>query len=140
MTVKAAFKLGDVIKPAFCGDSTVIGIDHYTMKGFNGQSQAWDSYTLTSTSPKPYDRWWVVNVAGRGAYAYTAVAAIPDEGVRFLSHLSGLVALSSEGNADLSSEKGALATYEAADGETLYAEEVFDGAPRLQFVGRPFTL
>jgi hypothetical protein len=138
MTKNVAFSVGEVIKPAFCAASTVVGIDHYTMKAFDGQFRAWDSYTLTSGDTGLYARWWIVNVAGRGAYAYTAAPSIPDD-VTFLNQLSGLVTLNSEGNADLSSETGALATYEAADGTTLYAEEVFTGAPRLLFVGVPFT-
>lgn len=138
MTKNVNLTLGQVIKPAFCAASTVVGIDHYTMKAFDGQSRAWDSYTLTSEDKGLYARWWIVNVAGRGAYAYTNAASIPDD-VMFLNELSGLVTLNSEGNADLSSETGALATYAAADGETLYAEEVFTGAPRLLFVGKPFT-
>lgn len=136
MAKNVNFTVGDVITPAFCAASKVVGIDHYTMKAFDGQQRSWDSYTLTSDDTGLYARWWIVNVVGRGAYAYTTVPAIP-EGLSFCNDLSGLVALNSEGNADLSSEKGALATYEDKDG-TLYAEEVFDGAPRLLFVGKPF--
>lgn len=137
MSKNISLKIGDVLNPAFCTASTVIGIDHYTMKAFDGQTRQWDSYTLTSDGAKPYDRWWLVNIVGRGAHAYTASDAIPN-GLQFLNDVSGLVALNSDGNADLSSEKGALATYQDKDG-TLYAEEVFDGANRLIFVGRPFT-
>lgn len=136
MPKNVTFRLGDTLTPSFCGASTVIGIDRYTMKAFDGQVREWDSYTLTSAEKGIYARWWMVNVAGRGAHAYTGIDTIPD-GLAFQKDLSGLVALNSEGNADLSTEKGALATYAAADG-TLYAEEVFDGAARLLFVGKPF--
>jgi hypothetical protein len=136
MAKNVNFTLGDVITPAFCAASTVVGIDHYTMKSFDGKPRSWDSYTLTSDDTGLFARWWIVNVDERGAYAYTTVPAIP-EGLEFRKDLSGLVALNSEGNADLSSEKGALATYADTDG-TLYAEEVFDGANRLLFVGKPF--
>ncbi len=139
MSKDISLKIGDVITPDFCSASKVIGIDRYTMKGFDGQTQGWDSYTLTSGSEKPYDRWWLVNVVGRGAHVFTGINVIPDKGLQFVKHLSGLVALNSAGNADLSSDKGALATYEDSDG-ILYAEEVFDGANRLIFTGRPFAI
>ena len=43
----------------------------------------------------------------------------------------------SEGNADLSSETGALAVYEEAG--FLYAEEVFSDAERIMFKGKPYS-
>lgn len=129
--------LGTKVHYDFCPPSEIVGIDHYTMKAFNGAVQKWDSYTLTSDADGAFSRWWIVNVVGRGAHSYVAATDIP-ENLPLAKELSGLVALDSEGNADLSSGKGALATYAGPDG-TLYAEEVFDGADRLLFIGKPFT-
>lgn len=129
--------VGAQIDYDFCPPSEVVGIDRYMMKAFNGEVQTWDSYTLTSGQKGAFSRWWIVNVVGRGAHYYVAAAEIPD-GLPLAKELSGLVTLNSEGNADLSSGKGALATYADAAG-TLYAEEVFDDADRLLFVGTPFT-
>ncbi|HEX3732522.1 MAG TPA: hypothetical protein VHU91_06340 [Mycobacteriales bacterium] len=128
--------VGETISPDFCASSTVIGIDHYTMQSFDDKRVEWDSYTLTSDSPEPYQRWWLVNTPGYGASIVTAAAAVPRTAV-FRNDMSGLVTLNSEGNADLSAEVGALAMYLDQSG-AYYAEEVFQGAERLVFVGRPY--
>ncbi|MGI8647248.1 MAG: hypothetical protein DLM55_09470 [Acidimicrobiales bacterium] len=128
--------IGEIISPDFCAPSLVIGVDRYTMQSFDGQVVQWNSYTLTSDSAQPFSRWWLVNTPGRGAHVFTATPNVP-EAAEFRKELSGLVALNSEGNADLSTDIGALATY--IDGfDVLYAEEVFGGTERLVFVGRPF--
>lgn len=132
-----SFQIGDTIKPAFCPASQVVGIDYYSMDGFNGQRITWDSYTLTSDESGVFARWWIVNVHGRGAYYYIPVDEMP-EGVTFIRELSGLVGLDSRGDAALSSDKGALAVYGNDKGE-LFAEEVFDGADRIVFYGRPYS-
>jgi len=72
-----------------------------------------------------------------GAHFYIAEETVPEDAV-FMPPLGGLVYLASEGNADLSSEKGALAVYRTPEG-VFYAEEVFDGAERIVFVGRPIS-
>ncbi|MGH7867473.1 MAG: hypothetical protein ACREP9_07525 [Candidatus Dormibacteraceae bacterium] len=128
--------VGETISPGFCASSTVIGIDHYTMQPFDGKRVQWDSYTLTSDSPEPYQRWWLVNTPNYGASVVTAATAVPETAV-FRSDMSGLVMLNSEGNADLSAEVGALAMYLDESG-AYYAKEVFHGAERLIFVCRPY--
>ena len=128
--------VGEVISPGFCAPSTVIGIDHYVMQAFGGQQVQWDSYTLTSDSLSPFQRWWLVNTAGHGPQVFTRVSDVP-QGAEFRRELSGLVTLNSEGNADLSTEVGALAMYLDKSG-LLYAEEVFDGAERLVFMSKPY--
>jgi hypothetical protein len=133
--------IGDVLETEFCEVSRVIGIDSYTLASFSGPTEAWLSYTLVSRAPTPYDRWWIVNTPGHGAYAYTAFPRSLPDGARFDAAISGLVELRSSGNADLSSERGALAMFtDAADPMILYAQEVFDDAPRLQFIGKPFDI
>lgn len=128
--------IGEIVSPDFCAPSTVIGVDRYTMQSFDGQVVQWNSYTLTSNSAQPFSRWWLVSTPGRGAHVFTTTPDVP-EAAEFRKELSGLVALNSEGDADLSTDIGALATYGDGLG-ALYAEEVFDGAERLVFVGRPF--
>ena len=131
-----ALSIGETFSPCFCSPCTVVGIDHYSMRSFNGQRVTWDSYTLTSASPAPFDRWWLVNTPGTGAQIFTATNGIP-AAARFRPDLSGLVMIRSEGNADLSSETGALAVYEEAG--FLYAEEVFSDAERIMFKGKPYS-
>lgn len=137
MAQDITLNLGDRVSYDFCPKSEVVGIDRYTMKAFDGRQRSWDSYTLTSEADGPFSRWWIVNVPDCGAHYYVAAEKVPSDAV-FEPALGGLVSLNSEGNADLSSEKGALATYRGPDG-TLYAEEVFDGADRLIFEGHSFT-
>lgn len=128
--------IGEVISPDFCAPSTVIGIDHYVMQSFGGQQVQWDSYTLTSDSPPPFQRWWLVNTPGHGPQAVTETTDVPEK-AKFRKELSGLVTLNSEGNADLSADIGALAMYSDESG-LLYAEEVFDSAERLVFASKPY--
>jgi hypothetical protein len=128
--------ISEVISPDFCAPSTVIGIDHYVMQSFGGQQVQWDSYTLTSDSPPPFQRWWLVNTPGHGPQVVTETTDVP-EGAKFRKELSGLVTLTSEGNADLSADIGALVMYSNESG-LLYAEEVFDGAERLVFASKPY--
>jgi hypothetical protein len=134
--VDAQLSVGDIITPDFCARSTVIGIDHYVMQSFDGQQVRWDSHTLTSDSPAPFNRWWLVNTPGHGPQVVTAAPDVPG-GAEFRKELSGLVTLNSEGNADLSAEVGALAMY-ADESGLLYAEEVFDGAERMVYVNKPY--
>lgn len=131
-----SFAIDDILKPAFCAASRVVGIDYYTMDGFDGNRISWDSFTLTSDEEGPFARWWIVNVYGRGAYYYTGIDKVP-ENVRFIKELSGLSRLDSQGDADLSSGVSALAVYEDGSGD-LYAEEVFDDGSRIVFHGRPY--
>lgn len=128
--------IGEVISPSFCAPSTVIGIDHYVMQAFDGRQVQWDSYTLTSNSPAPFQRWWLVNNPGQGPRTVIRATHVPGE-AQFRKELSGLVALNSEGNADLSADTGALAVY-ADESGVLYSEEVFAGAERLVFVSQPY--
>lgn len=129
------FHVGDRVRPRFCGPSEVVGVDSYTMRNFLGEQLRWESYTLASASNvAPYDRWWLVNTPGLGAHVFTAVHAVPVPAV-FVRELSGLVALASKGDARLSSDIGALATYRDDAGE-LFAEELFAGSERLVFHGR----
>ncbi|MFJ5828301.1 hypothetical protein [Streptomyces sp. NPDC093089] len=129
--------IGDTVRPDFCLPSTAVGVDRYLMRSFDGREVRWDSYTLASDSPAPYDRWWLVNTPGRGAHVFTAADEVPAD-AGFRKELSGLVALNSEGDAALSGDVGALAMYADAS-DVLYAEEVFGDADRLVFVGRPFA-
>ncbi len=129
-------EIGQTVEYDFCPPSKVVGVDHYTLSAFDGQRRHWDSYTLVSEDKEgPYSRWWIVNVPDMGAHFYVAAERVP-EGAAFSNRLSGYVRLNSEGNADLSGDRGALAVYQAADG-MLYAEEVFEGAPRLVFMAGP---
>ncbi|MFE4665012.1 hypothetical protein ACFRI7_20665 [Streptomyces sp. NPDC056716] len=131
------FDVGETLAPGFCHLSTVVGIDHYVMRCFDGRVLEWDSYTLVSDSPPPFDRWWIANTPGLGSYLFTATADVP-AAARYRKELSGLVLLDSEGDASLSGAYGALATY--SDGpDVLFAEEVSNDTGRLVFVGRPFT-
>ncbi len=127
-----SLNVGDTVNYDFCPESKVVGVDRYTMRAFDGQTRHWDSYTLTSEDNGQFSRWWIVNVPDLGAHYYVAVEDKP-EGCSFNNRLSGFVNLNSEGNSDLSSEFGALATYEY--GKVLYAEEVFNGADRIVFAG-----
>lgn len=139
MSKNTVFQIGDTVSYEFCPVSRVVGVDRYTLKAFDGQTRQWESYTLVSDAKEAglYARWWIVNVPGHGAHAYVGADAVPP-GCVFDPVLSGLVALDSEGNADLSSEKGALAVYSASKGG-FYAEEVFDEAERLVFYGTPLS-
>ena len=132
----AHYTINDTVTYDFCPASIVVGIDSYMMKGFDGVDRGWTSYTLTSQEAGPFARWWIVNVPGFGPHYYVAAESVPPHAV-FEPSLSGLVMLDSSGDAALSSSRGALATFRADDG-SFHAMEVFDGAERLLFVGKPF--
>lgn len=135
--MEVQFMVGDTVSPCWCLPSTVVGVDRYVMRSFDGEVLRWDSYTLVSESGPPYDRWWIANTPRRGAHVFTATAEVPLT-ARYSKELSGLVGLASEGDSELSGEVGALAMY-TCDSGVLYAEEVFADAARLVFVGVPFA-
>jgi hypothetical protein len=136
MVREVTYQIGEKVLAGFCLPSQVVGIDRYTLKAFDGQIRSWFSYTLISSEPGLFARWWIVNVPLHGVYYFVAGADIPHDAV-FDPVQSGLVRLESEGDAALSAPKGALAVYRTADG-TFYSQEVFDGAERLLFTGKVF--
>lgn len=129
------YVLGENVSYSFCPPSKVVGIDSYILKAFDGKIRRWTSYTLTSVRKGSFARWWVVNVPLHGPHFFVAGKTIP-KGAVFDAAQSGLVGLDSKGDAALSAAKGALAVYRTKDG-TFYSQEIFDGADRLVFVGKP---
>lgn len=133
---EVTFSIGATVSAPFCPASRVVGVDSYVLKAFDGSIRRWDSYTLVSDTAGAFARWWIANVPLHGAHYFIGGDVVPSDAV-FDPAQSGLVALASEGDAALSSACGALVVYRTDDG-TFYSQEVFDGAERLVFIGRPF--
>jgi len=114
--------------------SEVIGVDRYSLRALDGATRHWASYTLKSDAAHPFDRWWIVDLPERGLHAfYSSDSYAPTLPV--VRELSGLVALASDGDADLSDELGALFMHEKQDG-TFVTREIFPRSQTLSFEGR----
>lgn len=125
----------------FVQSATVVGVDAYRFTGCDGRKRKWQSYTLTSERPAPYDRFWIANVPGQGAFLFTAAGKTPllPPDAEFKPELSGLAQLKSTGDAALSSAFSSLAVWQTSRG-IIHSTEVFSEGKPLHFVGTPLDL
>ncbi len=117
-------------------NATVIGLDRYSFINSHGETHHWESYTLAAASPAPYDRFWVANVPGHGAYVFTRAQTPRPATARYNETLSGLCRLESHGDAALSSAFSALNCWQEEDG-TIHSLEIFSAGAPIAFRGAP---
>lgn len=127
------YELGDTVQFTRGPQSRVIGIDAYECKTFSGEIRRWTSYTLQSDDPAPFNRWYVTN-PGEELFCWVSVDAFTPKGRPVLS-LSGLCALTSQGDASLSTSSSAVLVFEDGDGQAYTAIETFDDGSLLYFKG-----
>lgn len=134
MKEASKWSVGQTVAVMNYPSSKVIGIDRYSLRALDGKTRYWVSFTLKSNADHPFDRWWIVDLPERGLHAFyrssTYTPTLP-----VVSELSGLVALASDGDADLSDELGALFMHEKEDG-TFVTREIFPKSETLSFEGR----
>lgn len=129
------YKVDDIINSLSQPISKVIGIDKYSITTFSSKKLKYLSYTLVSIDDPDY-RWWLVNLPIYGLYTYTKHNKV-DQGLSVLEDLSGYVELESIGNADFSTDSGALITYTDSN-NSFYAKEIFNDSSLLIFKGVNF--
>ncbi|CUX71477.1 conserved hypothetical protein [Agrobacterium sp. NCPPB 925] len=128
--------IGDHFEAEFAPESVFVGLDSYRLENVLGHSLSWVSYTLTSNSPPPNDRWWLVYLPDGNRYAFTHSKSNPLE---FSPHfsLTGLVKLVSEGDATLSGSVGSLHMFRD-ENDHFHCVELFKDTTRLlTMYGKP---
>jgi len=113
---------------------TIVGIDRYRLKSLSGSAFQWTSFTLTSATPAPFDRWWLVDLPVLGPHAFYR-NSFYDASLPLIPELSGLVELDSSGDAMLSDFSGALFTHSKCIG-TLSTYEIFPNCDAICFEGK----
>lgn len=112
---------------------TIIGIDHYSMQNFRGGQCHWPSYTVVSSSAKPFDRYWFA-LWGRSEWILWVLAKKQEQGrLPLVLDKSGLAQIDLQGDCGPSTPVAALAQYKK--GSRYFCIERFLGSKVMYFNG-----
>lgn len=117
--------------------SKIVGEDIYILKQADNKRIKWESYTLVSQEPSPFDRWYLVDFGTfeqLGLYYFVKANSMPPESELF-EPLCREVEVVSEGDNIVSTNTSKLLTYR--EGNMLYGVEEFEGGEKYIMIGRP---
>ncbi len=131
------YKLDDLISVTFGGKKItgkLVGIDTYSLEGFDGKKFGWPSYTLISERKDVFKRYWFVRW-GKAQWILWLKSnrtAIPSCAELIVSK-SGIAKIEFEGDAGVSTPFAALVQYKVGDG--YFSAERFAGSDVMFFSG-----
>jgi hypothetical protein len=131
------FKLNDLVSVTVSGKKItgkLVGIDTYSLEGFDGKKFGWPSYTLVSERKDVFKRYWVVRW-GKARWILWLKSnrlAVPPR-AELIASKSGIAKIEFEGDAGVSTPFAALVQYKVGDG--YFSAERFAGSDVMFFSG-----